>query len=100
MNFSDTPEEARFRSDVRSFIETELPDELRLRGAFSDSFDLGDDRSPATRTWGQRLDARGWLAPAWPREYGGAGLSVMEQFIFSEETALARAPKLGGIAIG
>ncbi len=100
MNFRDTSEEARFRSDVRSFIERELPDQLRLRGAFSDSFDLGEDRSPAMRTWWQRLVDRGWIAPAWPKEYGGGGLSVMEQFIFNEETALARAPKLGGIAIG
>jgi alkylation response protein AidB-like acyl-CoA dehydrogenase len=100
MNFSDTSEEARFRTDVRSFIKRELPDQLRLRGAFSDSFDLGDDRSPATRTWWHRLAEQGWLAPAWPKEYGGGGLSVMQQFIFNEETALARAPKLGGIAIG
>jgi alkylation response protein AidB-like acyl-CoA dehydrogenase len=100
VNFRDTPEEARFRSDVRSFIERELPPQLRLRGAFSDSFDLGDDRSPATRTWWQRLTDQGWIAPAWPEEYGGGGLSVMQQFIFNEETALARAPKLGGIAIG
>ncbi len=100
MNFRDTPDEARFRSDVRSFIERELPGEVRLRGAFADSFDLGDDRSPAMRTWWQRLTDKRWIAPAWPKEYGGGGLSVMEQFIFNEETALARAPRLGGIAIG
>jgi alkylation response protein AidB-like acyl-CoA dehydrogenase len=100
MNFRDTPEEGRFRGEVRSFIERELPEELRLRGAFADSFDLGDDRSPALRTWWQRLKEQGWIAPAWPKEYGGGGLSVMEQFIFNEETALARAPRLGGIAIG
>jgi alkylation response protein AidB-like acyl-CoA dehydrogenase len=100
MDFRDTPEQARFRGEVRSFIERELPEELRQRGAFSDSFDLGEDRSPPYRAWWQRLVERGWLAPAWPKEYGGGGLTVMEQFILSEEFAVARAPRLGGIAIG
>ena len=100
MEFRDTPDEARFRAGVSSFIEKELPDELRLRGPFSDSFDLGEDRSPAMKTWWKRLADKGWLAPAWPKEYGGGGLSVMEQFVFNEELALARAPRLGGIALG
>jgi alkylation response protein AidB-like acyl-CoA dehydrogenase len=100
MDFRDTPAEARFRSDVRTFINRQLPDELRTRGAFTDSFDLGEDRSPPLRLWWQRLTNQRWIAPAWPVEYGGGGLSVMEQFIFSEEIALARAPRLGGIAIG
>jgi alkylation response protein AidB-like acyl-CoA dehydrogenase len=44
--------------------------------------------------------AKKWIAPAWPKEYGGAGLSVMEQFIFNEEMSEARAPRVGGIATG
>ena len=64
IDFRDTPEEARFRAGVSSFIEQELPDELRLRGPFSDSFDLGEDRSPAMKTWWKRLADKGWLAPA------------------------------------
>jgi len=40
------------------------------------------------------------VAPAWPKEYGGAGMSVMEQFIFNWEMAEARAPRPGGIATG
>jgi len=39
------------------------------------------------------------VAPAWPKEYGGAGLSIMQQFVFNEELALARAPRPGGIGI-
>src|SRR3990172_1314695 len=100
MEFRDTPKEARFRSEVRSFIEKELPDELRLRGPSSDNFDLAEDRSPAMKTRWKRRAEKPWRAPAWPREYGGGGLSVMEQFVFNEELALARAPRLGGIAIG
>jgi alkylation response protein AidB-like acyl-CoA dehydrogenase len=100
MDFRDTPEEDAFRTEVRSFIDSELPDELRQRGAFADMFDLGEARSPAMQRWWDGLSSRGWQAPAWPKEYGGAGLGVMEQFVFNEELAIARAPRLGGIAIG
>jgi citronellyl-CoA dehydrogenase len=100
MDFRDSSEEASFRTEVRSFIEHELPDELRQRGAFADTFDLGEERSPAMQRWWSGLSGRGWQAPAWPKEYGGAALSIMEQFVFNEELAIARAPRLGGIAIG
>ena len=42
--------------------------------------------------WRDKLAAKGWIAPAWPKEYGGAGLSIMEQFIMNEEFAEAGAP--------
>ena len=41
----------------------------------------------------------GWVAPAWPKEYGGAGLTVMEQFIFNQEMAESGAPSVGGCMI-
>jgi hypothetical protein len=41
MDIRDSPDEARFRSDVRSFIEQELPPELRWRGGLRSSFDGG-----------------------------------------------------------
>ena len=58
------------------------------------------DHPPALQRWWSGLSTRGWQAPAWPREYGGAALSIMEQFVYNEELAIARAPRLGGIAIG
>jgi alkylation response protein AidB-like acyl-CoA dehydrogenase len=64
-----------------------------------------DDRSPefmfrGNKEWTKKLADRKWIAPAWPTEYGGAGLTVMEQFIFNSELAEARAPRPGGIAVG
>jgi alkylation response protein AidB-like acyl-CoA dehydrogenase len=50
--------------------------------------------------WLKQLATRGWVAPSWPKEYGGAGLPVMQQFIFNEEMARARAPRPNYIAIG
>jgi alkylation response protein AidB-like acyl-CoA dehydrogenase len=49
--------------------------------------------------WRDKLVARGWIAPAWPKEYGGAGLSIMEQFIMNEEFAEAGAPQVGGMGV-
>ncbi len=90
MNFRDTPEEAAFRQEVREFIAREAP-----KGGSADPFS-----QQGTREWMKKLAERKWIAPAWPKEYGGAGMSVMEQFIFNSELAEARAPRPFGIAVG
>jgi len=51
------------------------------------------------QAWMKKLAKKGWIAAAWPTEYGGAGMTIMQQFIFNEELALARAPRPGGIGI-
>jgi alkylation response protein AidB-like acyl-CoA dehydrogenase len=100
MQFRDTPEEAAFRQDVRAFIKSNLPDDLKPenqnRGEPGEMF----SRGPSMKQWTKALADKKWIAPAWPSDYGGAGLSVMQQFIFNEEMAEARAPRPGGIATG
>jgi alkylation response protein AidB-like acyl-CoA dehydrogenase len=101
MDFRDAPEEAAFRAQVRAFVDANLPPELRRPHAVSSSFEGGRWGHPSAKLWREKLAERGWIAPAWPREYGGAGMTPMEQFVFNEEMALARAPRTGGgIAIG
>ena len=100
MDFRDAPTDTPFRAEVRAFIDKEMPGELGQRDGGWGSFDMGGRRSPAAQAWRRKLAGRGWLAPAWPKEYGGAGMTVMQQFIFNEEMALARAPRMGGIGIG
>ncbi len=122
MRLTDSTEEAAWRSQVRDFLKSELPVALRPRpgqdpfaamaAAFGDRG--GDERGrPEARAggagfqlaggpmgeWRQKLATQGWIAPAWPKEYGGAGLSTMEQFILNEEFAEARAPQLGGMGV-
>src|SRR5690606_26995147 len=46
------------------------------------------------------LSERRWVAPHWPREYGGGGMSPIEQFILNEELARSGAPPVGGTAVG
>jgi alkylation response protein AidB-like acyl-CoA dehydrogenase len=100
MDFRDKPDEAAFRSEIRSFIERELPDELRKKEIGYGDFDYGEDPGPLATRWREKLRERGWIAPAWPREYGGAGMSIMEQFIFNEELILARAPRNFSLGVG
>ena len=101
MEFSDAPEEAAFRAEVRTFIEQEVDDTVRRRPGIWGSFDTSRDAGRSTKDWRKKLADRAWIAPAWPKEYGGAGMSIMQQFIFNEEMSLCRAPRTGGgIALG
>ena len=110
MNFRDTPEDASFRAEVKGFLAQQRgPDgETSFGEASGPNSDRaseevargGADRYGAYKGWMKKLAAKGWIAPAWPVEYGGAGMSVMQQFVFNEEMAEARAPRPGGIGVG
>jgi alkylation response protein AidB-like acyl-CoA dehydrogenase len=99
MDFSDTPQEAAFRQEVRDFIKNELPKELDRRGSGGAMFGGGSGRFTRADywkvlgAWMNKLREKGWIAPAWPAEYGGAGLGVMEQFILNMEFAQEGAPR-------
>jgi len=90
MDLGDSPQEAIFREEVRAFI-TEHGD--KARGvSFGGGEGMPDPAEMRTRmagmqAWRQALVDKGWIAPAWPKEYGGAGLTVIEQFILNEELA-------------
>src|SRR2546423_8317211 len=96
MNFKDNTEEAEFRKEVRDFVQTEVKSDERMedmeRGMYRGAFERLKDLSG-------KLSKKGWIAPAWPREYGGAGLSVMQQFIMNEEIAENRVPPVGGMGV-
>ena len=49
--------------------------------------------------WRASLSSRGWVAPAWPKEYGGAGLDTKKQFILNEEFAEFGAMNIGGFGV-
>lgn len=100
MDFSDTPEEAAFRADVRAFIAEHLPKDWQRSDEDNAMVEPDDPQRRAfLREWRRSLASRGWIAPHWPREYGGAGMTQGEQFIFNEEMAEARAPDVGGFGV-
>ncbi len=97
MDFRDTPEQAKWRQEVRDFIESELPDGWR---GVSAEDELDEGSRGVTQQWRRKLAARGWIAPAWPKEYGGAAMGIIDQFILSEELARAQAPPPDMGAVG
>ena len=106
MDWNDSPEQADFRSQVREVIQTKLPERYQgganqegPRSWQSDRISKEPAAKAAADQWAGALAERGWIAPHWPKEYGGAGLSPMEQFIFKQEMAQAQAPSVGGMGV-
>ncbi len=97
MDWNDNDEQAAFRAEVQDVIQTKLPARYENGGDWEiDRVDEREEVRQAANDWAAALSEKGWVAPAWPKEYGGAGLSPMEQFIFKAEMALANAPGVGG----
>ena len=95
MDFRDSPDIAAFRAEVRAFIETEIePDERMGRESAGDA-----GRREKIASVRRKFARRGWMAPAWPREYGGMGATVRQQAVFNEELAYFRVPGPDFIAI-
>ncbi len=90
MDFDDTPEEAAFRAEVRSWLEGHAP---RRADAERPRVPVADDEAQARhvqacRLWQRTLFEDNWAGITWPREFGGRGGTAMEQVIFSQEQAL------------
>jgi alkylation response protein AidB-like acyl-CoA dehydrogenase len=98
MDLRDTPEEAAWRQEVRAFIDKELPQRFKDEPMDpEEAAALWGD--PDMMAWRSKLAERGWIAPSWPKEYGGAAFTLMQQFIMGEEMAEAYAPSVGGAGI-
>jgi alkylation response protein AidB-like acyl-CoA dehydrogenase len=89
MDLKFTPEEEAFRSEVQQFLRENLPARLsdKVRGG------LRLTREDSVE-WHAILNARGWLANHWPKQYGGPGWGTVQKFIFETECALAGAPRI------
>lgn len=96
MDINWTSEDLTFRDEVREFLDTYLTDDLRMAGRGMTSVYAEHERSLA---WQKILHARGWAAPAWPVEYGGAGWTVAQRYIFTRERVAAGAPPTSPMGI-
>ena len=96
MDFVDKPDEATFRTEVRAFIDKEAP--KTARGLSGEQALVANWEK--NQAWFKKLGEKGWIAPAWPKEYGGAGLTTMQQFVLNEELALHRVPRPMHLIIG
>src|SRR5438105_1768875 len=79
-----------FRKETRQWLEANCPPEMRRPGGQDDVCWGGRKwrfTSQAQRAWMERMAARGWTVPEWPKEYGGGGLSKDEAKILRQEMA-------------
>ena len=100
MNFSFTPEQEAFRSEVREFIEKEFPPERRgMYRDFLSMFTGGAEQWNFSREMRRKLGAKGWLSMAWPKEYGGWDSPTL-QHILVEELAYHKCPGWDTVGAG
>ena len=89
MDLNYSSEEAAFRDEVRAWLRANLPAELSAKVAAYEHLSRED-----LLRWHRILAKKGWVAPAWPREWGGTGWNVVQRYIFEEELGYAGAPPL------
>ena len=85
-----------FRSEVRSFLNENLGEELREAGRKKTS--IWQEKKSAM-AWQKLLFDKGWAAPEWPVEYGGTGWSLTQRYIFSQECARAETPGISPMGL-
>ncbi|HEY4668472.1 MAG TPA: acyl-CoA dehydrogenase family protein [Tepidiformaceae bacterium] len=90
-----TPEQLALQAEARGWLRSNVTEDM-------EAFPYSEEEEPdRLRAFNRKLAERGWIAPAWPVEYGGMGLGAVEQLVFGEEMAYARAPNgARGPAVG
>ena len=87
MDFRFSPQEEAFRQELRAWLEEVVPPDWE--GVFLEE----DEESwRFGRNFSKKLARKGWMAPAWPKEYGGMEASPAMQLVFHEEMGYHRAP--------
>jgi alkylation response protein AidB-like acyl-CoA dehydrogenase len=87
MQHLESIEQNRFREEVREWLHAHKPREARPNGSFA-------DQMAYDRAWQRTQHEGGWAGISWPKEFGGRGLSLSEQLIWSEEYARAHCPSV------
>ena len=84
-------QDSAFRDEVRQFLAEKFTPDLRREAELQTGVFAGGELAAR---WHRILFERGWAAPGWPVEYGGAGFSATHQYIFNDECARAGTPNL------
>ena len=90
MDFKFTPEEEAFRIEVKEWLKSAIP--KRWYEIPTGYWQETEESWKITREFQKKLGAKGWLAAAYPKEYGGAGMSHINRLILAEELTYAHAP--------
>ena len=89
MDLNYSAEELAFRDQVRAWLEKNLPADLRDKVANYEHLSRGD-----LLRWHGILAKQGWVAPSWPKEWGGTDWNVVQRYIFEEELGYVGSPPL------
>jgi len=92
MDLTLTPAEEKFRDECHAWLDAHVPREWH-DSAFRESLTPASEIA-FLKSWQHTLYDGGWVGLTWPREYGGRGATFMEQVIFNQEMARAKAPPL------
>lgn len=90
MDLDWSSEDVRFREEARAWLDDNVPTERRPAGQDGAAFD---------RAWQRRLHDGGWAGLSWPRDYGGRGLTLIQQMIWHEEYARSGGPHPGTLFV-
>jgi alkylation response protein AidB-like acyl-CoA dehydrogenase len=83
MDFALTPEQQRFRQEIRAFLASEVPPDATTEDGWIVGF---------SREFSRKLGERGWIGLTWPKKYGGQERSYLDRVILTEELLRAGAP--------
>jgi len=89
MDLNYSSEELAFRDEVRAWLTANLPADLRDKMASYEHLSKED-----LVRWHRILAKQGWVAPSWPKEWGGTGWNVVQRYLFEEELGYAGSPPL------
>jgi alkylation response protein AidB-like acyl-CoA dehydrogenase len=89
MNLNLSREDLAFRDEVRDWLAANLPPELKDKVVRYLPFTRDE-----LQRWHRILAGKGWIAPSWPREWGGTDWTIVQRYLFEEECGYAGAPQL------
>ncbi|MCZ2413389.1 MAG: acyl-CoA dehydrogenase family protein, partial [Burkholderiales bacterium] len=89
MDLDYSTEERAFRDEVRAWLDASIPADLREKVLNYSGLSKED-----LVRWHRILADKGWVAPSWPKEWGGTDWSPVQRYIFEEEYAFAGAPPI------
>jgi alkylation response protein AidB-like acyl-CoA dehydrogenase len=89
MDLNYSSEELAFRDEVRTWLAANLPRELKDKVENNAHLSKED-----LLRWHRILAKKGWVAPAWPKQWGGTGWNVVQRYIFEEELGYVGSPPI------
>ena len=96
MDLRDSPDDASFRAEARTWLEANLNGEFAAARGAGRAGSEHEDRD-LRLAWERHLGQAGWTCVGWPTQFGGRGASMAQQVIWNEEYVRADAPARVGV---